>query len=295
MHKQLKILLFIIGSLVTSAIVDITLIFQFALITYSATVILYFISGLLINLKSFGYYGYLYLLPIFALNILALVLNPSIFPIFSPITFILSSSGFILGLTIKRREIRNKQPAIFFTILTMTLFLFIFFSFYYIPHFLYNSSRNKITGISNVYGKISFSNLDGTPYPLYSLKNKTVLIEYWYLDCYPCMLKMPSLQLLAHKVSSDTTIKIITVINGKLDSLDKVKEFLERHPEIQIPVLYDKSNTIRNLIKIEGYPLELIIGKDGTIMERHDGFNKDERLIYVNETFKKLTHYNKIK
>ena len=126
-----------------------------------------------------------------------------------------------------------------------------------------------------------------------NLKNKTVLIDNWFLDCYQCILKLPSLQSLSEKTAGDTTIKIITVINGKIDSLDRVKAFLSKHPEIKIPVLYDKFNTMKNIIKIDGYPIELIIGKDGFIKERYDGFDKDVRIIYVNETFKKLTTYNK--
>lgn len=292
MNKSFKILFLIIASIVVVAAVNLTLLLQYLLITYCTTIILYFLSGLLIKQNHFAVFPFLFLLPLLALNVFALVANPLTFPVFSPITFILAILSFTTG-SFTKRYLSEKKTFWIYPLLTITLLSFLYFSFYFTPHFLYSKSIKKISGTSTVYDKLDFSNLDGSPYQLNNLKNKTVLIDNWFLDCYQCILKLPSLQSLSEKTAGDSTIKIITVINGKIDTRDRVKAFLSKHPEINIPVLYDKFNSIKNIIKIDGYPIELIIGKDGFIKERHDGFNKDERIIYVTETFKKLTNYNK--
>jgi len=272
--------------------VDLTLILQFLLITYSTTIILYFISGLLIKQKDFRIFTFLFLLPLFSLNVIAVVINRETFPILSPITFILATLAFILGQISKRKDARDKHSLMFYSLLIVSFFSFFFFSLYFTPHFLFKKNREKISGTLPIYDKLEFSNLDGTSFELNILKNKTILIDNWFLSCYQCNLKLPSLQSLSDKIASDTAIKIISVINGKIDSLTEVIEFARSHKEFKIPILYDKNNTLGKLIKVDGYPIELIINKEGVLKERHDGFNKDERLIYVNETFKKLTSYN---
>lgn len=249
----------------------------------------------MINRKNIGVNIFLFLLPLLLLNIVGVIVNPKLFPTYCPITFILAALAFLIGQFTRSKEAKKKKSWLFYSLLTITTFTFLFISFYFTPHNYFNLTlnRQKIDGNFNVYNKLEFSNLDGTPYQLNNLTNKTVLLDNWFLSYYQCVLKLPSLQALSEKASYDTTLKIITVINGKIDSIEEVIKFVNRHPEIKIPILYDKFNTIKNLIKIEGYPIELIIGKDGFIKERHDGFNKDERMVYVNETLKKLKKYNK--
>lgn len=254
---------------------------------------MYFICGVIIRQKALGLFSFLFLIPVLLLNVIALVLNPKNFPTLSPIIFILAVLAFTLGQIVIRKDIRKNHPFLFFSFTSIALFTFFFIPFYYTPNLLFNKNELKISGRSNVFASLAFINLDETPYQMNSLIGKTVLIDNWYLNCYPCLLKLPSLQSLSDKLLLDTSIKIITVINGKIDSLESVKEFLKKHPELKIPVLYDRFNTLGNTIKIDGYPIELIIGKDGYIKERYDGFDKDQRLVYINNTFKKLVNYNK--
>ena len=226
MRKTLKIILFVLLSTISTAIVDITLIFQFILVTYTVTVIIYFLCGLLIKKKNLGFI-FLFLIPLIFLNLFALVVNPETFPTFAPITLILGILAFLSGQNIKKNEAKGKYSAKFYTLLSITLLSFLF-SLYFAPHYMYNKNREKITGAFPVYNRLSFSNLDGASFDLNTIKGKTVLIENWFLDCYQCILKMPSLQSLSDRVSSDSTIKIITVINVQIDSLDKVLGFLKK-------------------------------------------------------------------
>ena len=183
MNKSFKIILFIIASLVVTAAVDITLFLQYFLITYITTTVLYFISGLFINQNHFGIFTFLFLLPLLALNVFALVVNPLTFPVFSPITFILAILSFTTGYFTKRYLSEKKQSLTFYTLILLTLFSFFFTSFYFTPHFFYNQTlySKKISGTSTVYEKLAFSNLDGSPYQLNNLNNKTVLIDNWFL------------------------------------------------------------------------------------------------------------------
>jgi len=291
MKKPLKILLFVIASLTSAIAVDVTLVLQFLLITYATTIIVYFLSGLFIKQTLSKIHTFLFLLPFLALNVIAVVVNPLTFPVFSPITFILALLTFILGQSAKRKDEKNKKPFIIYPLLIVTLFLFFFISFYYTPHYLFNKNREKISETSTVYDNLVFSNLDGTPYDLSTIRNKTILIDNWFLDCYQCRLKLSTLQSLYEKTKSESGIAIISVVNGNIDSLENVMEFAKNNSGLKFSIIYDRNNSLGKIIKIDGYPVEIVIDKTGKIRERHDGFNKDERLVYVNETYKKLLAY----
>ncbi|HEX6849715.1 MAG TPA: TlpA disulfide reductase family protein [Chitinophagaceae bacterium] len=222
---------------------------------------------------------------------MALAVNPQTFPIFSPITFIFATLAFILGEVAKKKNEKSKRPFVFYLILLGTISSFLFITFYYTPHLLFNRNREKISPSSSVYDKLNFSNLNDTPFDKNRLRNKILFIDNWFLSCYQCNLKLPSLQALYEKIQSDSTILILSVINGNIDSLNKVVEFVNKNKEFKFQILYDKENSLGKLIKVDGYPIELIIDKSGFMRERHDGFNKDERLIYVNETLKKIVSF----
>jgi len=289
MNSVIKIILFIIFSFVAAVAVDITLVLQFSLVTYSVTLIVYFLCSLVINQKYFKNYIYFFLSPLLALNIFSLIVNPLTFPIFSPITFIFATLAFFLG-QISKSKI-NKRPFLFYLVLLLTLFSFAFVAFYYTPRFLFNRNRETFATSLPIYDKLKFSNLDGTSFEIDRLKNKVIFIDNWFLSCYQCNLKLPSLQSLFEKAALDSTVMIISLINGKIDSLSAVAAFVNKHKELKFQILYDKENSLGKLLKIDGYPIEIIVDKSGYIKEKHDGFNKDERLIYVSETYKKINSY----
>lgn len=288
MNRLLRVILFVLFSFVAAAVVDVTLIFQFSLITYSITLILYFVSGLFVGRNVFP--NLFFLFPLLALSIFAVIANPLTFPVFSPITFVFATLAFILGLLFRNKKEKN-NPLLFYPILLITLISFVFMAFYFTPHFMFDRNRQKISNPSPIYNELNFTNLDGSPFEIGELKNKIVFIDNWFLSCYQCNLKLPSLQQLFENAESDSTVIIISVVNGKIDSLNEVISFANKHKEYKFKILYDKENSLGNIFKVDGYPIEIIIDKSGLIRERHDGFNKDERLVYVNQTLKKINSY----
>ncbi len=291
MGKKIKVLIFIIGSLLAAILINLTLSAQYLLITYITTFLIYLFFGFLIQKVSI-FISLLFLSPLLILNILAIILNPMSFPLYSPITIIIAFFSVLSGYFFRNNSKKQGNRKFYFFAIS-GLSLVILFSFYIAPYILFNKSRIKISPNSEILNKLHLIDLENNHISNVQFKNKTILVDYWFLDCYQCNLKLPSLQELISKVKNDTTIKVISVINGKIDSLDEVKKFIIKHPEIKFPIYLDKFNSIGGFIKITGYPIEFIIDKGGKLKETHEGFSKDERMIYVKETYRKLKRYDK--
>jgi peroxiredoxin len=92
------------------------------------------------------------------------------------------------------------------------------------------------------------------------LKGKILVINFWYINCYPCRLERPYLNQLVNEYKSDTGVVFIAV---SLDPKEKLEEFLKQNP-FDYTIIPD-GNKIVKKYPITSYPAHVIVSKDGKI------------------------------
>jgi peroxiredoxin len=109
------------------------------------------------------------------------------------------------------------------------------------------------------------------------VKKKTVIYNFWFVSCRPCVAEIPALNKLAKKYQTDTTLFIAITF----DSESRIKEFLQKRPfDFQIASL--PQNEIDKIKKIAFFPFTAIVTKDGklsfALFSRPIGKNPDEEI-----------------
>ncbi|MCF0061347.1 redoxin domain-containing protein [Dyadobacter chenwenxiniae] len=119
--------------------------------------------------------------------------------------------------------------------------------------------------------------LDGVnPFQNEVLNNKIVIVDFWYTTCAPCITKLSAFDSLANKYADHQDVVFLSVVDGKLDSKEKVSDFMKKH-KIRTKVLYDSSGIFISqfALRANGYPLELRINKSSQIWEVINGYTNN--------------------
>jgi peroxiredoxin len=102
-----------------------------------------------------------------------------------------------------------------------------------------------------------------------SLRGQVVLLDFWASWCVPCARSFPWMSNLHERRAGDG-LAIVAV------NLDKTRDladgFLEKHPA-PFTVAFDPSGTTAEAFHVSGMPSTFLIGRDGTILESHVGFD----------------------
>ena len=115
-----------------------------------------------------------------------------------------------------------------------------------------------------------FSTLEGRKISLKDLKGKMVLLDFWYMSCYPCVKAMPHLEKLYNEYSLKGLV-VLGVNPVDTNSIDELNEFLVKN-EISYPVVLGGS-TIVNSYRVKSYPTLYLIDKGGKIVYSTVGFD----------------------
>ncbi len=116
----------------------------------------------------------------------------------------------------------------------------------------YLLSQDKTLSLSSYYGKV-------------------IILDFWYMSCYPCIKAIPFI----NKLRNDFTEEEVVVLGINLIDEDKeqIKNFIEDF-NIQYEILLAKNNAY----KIKTYPTIVIIDKNKEIIYAGSGISKEEKL-----------------
>lgn len=142
------------------------------------------------------------------------------------------------------------------------------------------SNGQKIPGISGT----RYS--DRSPISLNDYRGKVVLIDFWYMDCPPCIKAIPHLNDIQNKYKEQGLVVVgINPYNDNEKDLKRMPKFLS-YNSIDYPIMFvDKNKT--DEFKINVYPSFYLIDKQGNILHSEIGFNEEatnklDSLIQVN-------------
>lgn len=116
---------------------------------------------------------------------------------------------------------------------------------------------------SDLLGKpalpFSVTDINGNNYSLESLKGKVVVINFWFVECKPCVMEMPELNKLVEKFNNKDVVFLGFAMNEK----DKIEQFLKKtkYKYNIIPGAKDVVSTYG----VTSFPMHIVIDKNAII------------------------------
>jgi peroxiredoxin len=115
---------------------------------------------------------------------------------------------------------------------------------------------------------------DGGEVSLSDYKGKVVVLDYWYMSCYPCVKAVPEINKLCRKFDGkDLVVLGLNPYDGDEKRRDKMPKFLE-YNEFEYPIIFTDKE-VPDSYNVTGYPAIFIIGRDGKIVHSHTGYFED--------------------
>ena len=102
--------------------------------------------------------------------------------------------------------------------------------------------------------------MDGKEYSLESLRGKVVVLNFWFVECRPCIMEMPRLNELVEKYQDrDDVIFLAIATNPK----EKVEKLLKKHA-FNYQIIPDREDLIE-AYEVTGFPRHIVIDQDSRI------------------------------
>jgi peroxiredoxin len=129
---------------------------------------------------------------------------------------------------------------------------------------LADSADNSLTKLkaNPIAPDFTLQDVNGKRHTLSDYRGKVVVINFWASWCPPCVSEMPSLQILADKLSRHQ-IPVIGV--GVGERRDSVRRFLKSMP-IRFPLLLDINSEVMETWSAPSLPTTLVIDQKGRIV-----------------------------
>lgn len=116
--------------------------------------------------------------------------------------------------------------------------------------------RNEIDG--SILEELNFEDINGNKHSLESLQGKVVVLNFWFIQCKPCVKEFPDLNQLTAKFKEDAVAFFAVTWNDK----NSLLKFLETH-DLEYTVVPD-SKLIKKF-QIPHYPFHIIIDQQGKV------------------------------
>ena len=104
------------------------------------------------------------------------------------------------------------------------------------------------------------TDLNGASYILEDLKGKIIVMNFWFIECKPCLLEMADLNALVEKHKKED----IVFLGFALNDSRRLKSFLEK-TDFDYTII-PNSNTIAKDYGVSGYPSHIVIDQNSNIV-----------------------------
>lgn len=112
------------------------------------------------------------------------------------------------------------------------------------------------------------STFDKKPVRLSDYRGKVVFVDFWASWCSPCRQALP----LYDKLSSEFPVTDFAIVAVNVDeNAADAKKFMAEHP-VKYTIVQNPKGDIPKAFGIDGMPSSYLIDRDGTIRDRHVGF-----------------------
>lgn len=120
-----------------------------------------------------------------------------------------------------------------------------------------------------------FQDFRGKTYTIDELKDKTLLVHFWFLTCGGCIKESPMMNKIYDMLKDNPDVVMLTFASNTQEELQKFEArdsvyfgkkwtAIGKHPALKFPVAVADEN-ITNLFRIWGYPVNFILGRNFTL------------------------------
>lgn len=127
----------------------------------------------------------------------------------------------------------------------------------------------------------SATDINGNEYSLNSLKGKIIVMNFWFVQCKPCIMEMPELNKLVKNYKSKNVVFLGFATNKK----SKIDSFLKKN-NFSYNII-PSSKKIASDYKVSSYPTHIIIDKKSKIVYSTSGLSPNT-ITDIEETIERL-------
>ena len=111
------------------------------------------------------------------------------------------------------------------------------------------------------------SDIEGNRYSSEALAGKVVVLNFWFVQCRPCVMEMPELNELVKKYQEKDVVFLAFATNGE----EELERFLQKKDfDYQ---LIPSSLATAEAYAVEGYPTHVVINQQGQVTYRTMGLS----------------------
>lgn len=114
---------------------------------------------------------------------------------------------------------------------------------------------------------------DNAQISLSDYKGKIVILDFWYMSCYPCTVAVPHLNEIQEKYKDKVVVLGVNPVDTDEKAVNKIPDFIKR-----TGLIYSIATINQQTVKdynIYGFPTLYIIDKNGVIQYAEPGFNEN--------------------
>jgi peroxiredoxin len=120
-----------------------------------------------------------------------------------------------------------------------------------------NQERSELLG--KKASPFTVKDITGKTYSLKKLKGKVVVLNFWFVECKPCVMEIPDLNKLVDKYKGKDVVFIGLATNDKT----RIENFIKNTP-FNYQIISD-SKAVAEMYKVSSYPTHIVIDKNSII------------------------------
>lgn len=141
-----------------------------------------------------------------------------------------------------------------------------------------NKTSNTNSLISGLpIGDFKIQDINGAVYTNDNLKGKTVLINFWFIACAPCIKEIPELNELKGKFNKKDVI-FLAVNNS--DSKESIEKYLLKKKFDYLHIAREQASSLYFIESINAFPSYIVLDKNGIIRHIASGYS-DTRISQI--------------
>lgn len=127
--------------------------------------------------------------------------------------------------------------------------------------------ESKYFKTGSKFSSFKTTDIDGNKINTKNLAGKIIVLNFWFINCPPCVREIPELHKLSQTYREDSSVVFIAVA---LDLASDIREFLKTHPFGYRIV--DNGRYISNQYSINSYPTNVVVSPEGKVYFHASGF-----------------------
>ena len=131
-------------------------------------------------------------------------------------------------------------------------------------------SKEKLQAAPDITIKFT----DGKEEKLSDLKGKTVLLNFWAVDCAPCRAEIPNIEAVYKKDNKD--VEIIGIASDRANAKDTLDVLHNQGGNY--PIMVDEGNKAFSAYGVRATPTTVVINSKGEVVGGHTGYASEEQL-----------------